>query len=77
MYRQEGSVLSADLSKAWMQCAERDDKLRYASNHPYPLMPIPAGKPAPAQCSRNKALELPPSNRTLSWLRMALNELTG
>ena len=49
------SVQSAGRSKDWMQCAESDDKLRYASNHPDRLMPLPAGKPPPAQCSRNKA----------------------
>jgi hypothetical protein len=40
-----------------MQRAELDDKLRYASHHPDRLMPLPAGKPPPAQYSRNKAMK--------------------
>ena len=51
------SVQSAGRSKDWMHCAESDDKLRYASNRPDRLMPLPAGKPPPAQCSRNKAMQ--------------------
>ena len=38
-----------------MQRAEPDNKLWHASHHPFRLMPLPAGKPPPAQYSRNKA----------------------
>jgi hypothetical protein len=38
-----------------MQRAEPDDKLWYASHHPDPLIPPPAGKRLPVEYSRNKA----------------------